>query len=126
MEPTTAGITVDTDTLSRRASEMAGRAATQLTDSARQTVTAPLEGLRSWGIGGEWLDNIITFISNLFSNFTTWLSSLFGGSSAPANPPATPDAPPAPPAATPSPTVEAPAPTPQGAPQPTRNRATGR
>lgn len=131
MEPTTAGITVDTNTLSRRATEVAGRAAGQLADTARQTVTAPLEGLRSWGIGGEWLDNIITFISNLFSNITTWISSLFGGSSAPASGPAAPAGGTAAPAAaaTPSsdPQVEPPAPTPQGAPQPSNNnRGAGR
>lgn len=125
LEPTTAGITVDTNTLRQRATEMAGRAAGQLADSARQTVTAPLEGLRSWGVGGEFLDSIITAITEFFSNIGTWISALFSGSSTSASEPAATarsiTAPAAAAIPTPDSQVAPPAPTPQGAPQPNTN-----
>lgn len=130
MEPTTAGITVDTNTLSRRATEMAGRAAGQLADTARQTVTAPLEGLRSWGIGGEWLDKIIKTVTDLIASISDWFGSLFSGGTSPAAAPAAPDGSAAAPAAganpAPATSVEPPAPTPQGAPKPDTRSKGGR
>lgn len=130
MGETSTGITIDKNKLSQRASEMAGRVATQVADSAKESITAPLEGLRSWGFGGELLDKIIKTVTDLIASISDWFGSLFSGGASPAAAPAAPAGGAAAPAAganpAPAPSVEPPAPTPQGAPKPDTRSKGGR